>query len=82
MTTGDFTTQNMGGYSGDVMGYTHTLCIYIYIIYIYYILYIYIYICVCKTVKNQEVIIFLKSLFYSNVTGNICMGNVEMYDMI
>jgi hypothetical protein len=75
VTTGDFTTQNMGGYSGDVMGYTHTLCIYI-----YYILYIYI--CVCKTVKNQEVIIFLKSLFYSNVTGNICMGNVEMYDMI
>ena len=67
VTTGDFTTQHMGGYSGDVMGYTHI---------------IYIYMCVCKTVKNQEVIIFLKSLFYSNVTGNICMGNVEMYDMI
>ena len=27
VTTGDFTTQNMGGYSGDVMGYTHIIYI-------------------------------------------------------
>jgi hypothetical protein len=48
VTTGDFTTQNMGGYSGDVMGYTHTLCIYIY--YIYYI-YISVYVKLLKTKK-------------------------------